>query len=330
MPISFVKIRHFLCVMLFFPLLSKAEKSSAPPKFYEGLQREAQKIASHYYFVQRHERLSTIAARYQLNSITLAQWNNILAPYQVEPGQRLKLVGLKTFINSKTRTLNSSKNKVTQTTHTQTNSAQKIYVVTENDTLYSIALRFKVSPEQLATWNNSVPPYTIALGQKLKIFKNKQKHSSSDLVKKPLEIVEKVEDNLQKTSIISINNKNMLKLYCQWPTQGEVIKNFAQTQGRGIEIKGVLGQVIRAIAAGKVVTVGTGLYGHGDYVVIKHKDTYLSLYLNNKRILVTEGQNIAQGQVIAEMGQVGHQSPALRLEITKNSNLVDPLWVLPK
>jgi lipoprotein NlpD len=205
------------------------------------------------------------------------------------------------------------------------------YVVEKNESLSAIALRFKVSPEHLAAWNNITSPDQVYAGQKLKFFKNKQKHSFLKSSKKSAETAEFVRDNPQKTSIISINNKSMLKFYHHLPTEGKIIKNFSQTGGRGIEISGKLGQAVKAVAAGKVVAVSSGIYGHGSFIVIQHNDHHLiSSYAHNRRALVKNGQQVAQGQVIAEMGQVGRKPPSLEFEMRKNGKLVNPMLFLPK
>jgi lipoprotein NlpD len=297
MRISLLKIRQILLCILFFLMMGKVEANGAPAKFYDDLKIEAQKIVNS-----------------QKSPITVPIDNTLLLNSDSVNESHKKIPKKKSAHN-----LNPTTTAVVQP-----------YLVLKNDTLFSISSRFNVAPEQLATWNDINPPYQVYSGQKLKIFKNKQKHSPAKSVKNPRKTAKNVRDNSQKTSIISINNKSMLKLYYHWPTEGKVIKKFSQTGGRGIEIGGKLGQAIKAVAVGKVVAVSPGIYGHGSFVLIQHKDSYLSTYANNQRVLVKNGQLVAQDQVIAEMGQVGHKPPSLEFEIRKNGNLVDPLRVLPK
>ena len=74
------------------------------------------------------------------------------------------------------------------------------------------------------------------------------------------------------------------------------------------------GQPIFASAAGKVVYSGSGLRGYGKLIIIKHSNTYLSVYAHNKTLLVKEGERVVRGQKIAEMGDSDSQRvvPALR------------------
>ncbi|MES2563771.1 MAG: peptidoglycan DD-metalloendopeptidase family protein, partial [Pseudomonadota bacterium] len=87
-----------------------------------------------------------------------------------------------------------------------------------------------------------------------------------------------------------------------WPVKGKVIGVFNDTTSKGIAIAGKLGQSVHAAAPGRVIFSGTGIRGFGKLIVIKHNETYLSVYGHNSELTVKEGQTIAKGQKIAEMG----------------------------
>ncbi len=114
------------------------------------------------------------------------------------------------------------------------------------------------------------------------------------------------------------------------PTAGKVIGEFSGSANRkGIDVTGKLGQAIVASAAGKVVYSGNGLRGYGKLVIIKHNKTYLSAYAHNNQILVKEGQSVAKGQKIAEMGNTDAEQVKLHFEIRKFGKPVDPAKYLP-
>ena len=114
------------------------------------------------------------------------------------------------------------------------------------------------------------------------------------------------------------------------PTTGKVIGEFSESANRkGIDIAGKLRQTVVASAAGKVVYSGSGLRGYGKLVIIKHNNTYLSAYAHNDKILVKEGQNVAKGQKIAEMGNTDADQVKLHFEIRKFGKPVDPNKYLP-
>ena len=134
----------------------------------------------------------------------------------------------------------------------------------------------------------------------------------------------------QQKSIVSIDNKKMLKLNFSWPIKGKVLKSFSPSRNKGIDIAGKKGQTVKASEAGKVVYGGQGLIGFGKLLIIKHNDAYLSAYANNSRLLVNEGQHVQKGQVIAEIGGAIIKRTSLHFEIRKNGKPVNPLKLLPK
>ena len=64
-------------------------------------------------------------------------------------------------------------------------------------------------------------------------------------------------------------------------------------------------------------------------VIIKHNPTYFSAYAHNQLILVKEGQTVACGQKIAEMGDSDADQVELHFEIRKMGKPVDPMTYLP-
>ncbi len=120
------------------------------------------------------------------------------------------------------------------------------------------------------------------------------------------------------------------KLGWIWPTTGKLITGQSENPNlKGIDIAGVLGQPIVASAAGKVVYSGTGIRGYGKLIIVKHNATYLSAYAHNRDILVKEGQQVAKGQKIAEMGNTDADQVKLHFEIRKHGTPMDPLKFLP-
>jgi lipoprotein NlpD len=98
---------------------------------------------------------------------------------------------------------------------------------------------------------------------------------------------------------------------------------------KGVDIIGMRGQPVYAAAPGKVVYSGDGLLGYGPLVIIQHNDTFLSAYAYNEKLLVREGEQVALGQRIAEMGTNGTDRGMLHFEIRHRGKPVDPMLYLP-
>ena len=109
-----------------------------------------------------------------------------------------------------------------------------------------------------------------------------------------------------------------------WPTNGKVIASFNEASNKGLDSAGTLGQAINAASSGKVIYSGSDLRGYGNLVIIKHNKTFLSVYAHNSKLLVKEGQIVAAGQKIAEMGNTDSNSVKLHFEIRQQGKSVDP------
>ena len=114
-----------------------------------------------------------------------------------------------------------------------------------------------------------------------------------------------------------------------WPAAGKLAATFNGASSKGIDIAGRTGDPVQASAPGKVVYSGEGIPAYGKLVIIRHNGTYLSAYAHNSQILVKEGQAVAKGQKIAEVGSSGSESPRLHFEIRRLGKPVDPLQYLP-
>lgn len=113
-----------------------------------------------------------------------------------------------------------------------------------------------------------------------------------------------------------------------WPAEGKVIGNFSEGR-KGIDIAGKSGQQVLAAGAGKVMYAGSNIRGYGNLVIVKHTNNLLSAYAHNKTILVKEGQSVAKGQKIAEMGDSDSDAVKLHFEIRQQGKPVDPSKFLP-
>ena len=115
-----------------------------------------------------------------------------------------------------------------------------------------------------------------------------------------------------------------------WPATGKIVAGFSESANlKGIDIAGKAGQPVVASAAGKVVYAGTGLRGYGKLIIVKHNTTFLSAYAHNREIAVKEGQQVAKGQKIAEMGDTDADQVKLHFEIRRLGKPVDPAKFLP-
>ena len=96
----------------------------------------------------------------------------------------------------------------------------------------------------------------------------------------------------------------------------------------GIDIGVPSGSKIVAANTG-VVLIAKYNVAYGNYVVIDHGGGISTLYAHNKKLLVTPGQSVERGQVIAYSGSTGYSTgPHLHFEYRINGEYQDPLEYL--
>ena len=96
----------------------------------------------------------------------------------------------------------------------------------------------------------------------------------------------------------------------------------------GMDIGVPTGGDIVAAAAGTVIYSGS-LGGYGNTVMLDHGGGIVTLYAHNSRLVVSEGQVVARGDVVAKAGSTGMSTgPHLHFEVRKNGAYQDPLtWL---
>jgi lipoprotein NlpD len=114
-----------------------------------------------------------------------------------------------------------------------------------------------------------------------------------------------------------------------WPTAGKVIDGFDAPRNKGVDIGGNEGDPVLAAADGEVVHVGSALRGYGNLVIIRHPGDYVTAYGHNRKILVSQGQQVKRGQQIAELGRTDSDRPKLHFEIRHQGKPLDPVKYLP-
>lgn len=102
------------------------------------------------------------------------------------------------------------------------------------------------------------------------------------------------------------------------PTEG------ASSNHQGMDIGAPTGTDIVAAAAGEV-TISTYSYSAGNYLMINHGGGVYTVYMHCSQLLVSAGETVSQGQVIAKVGSTGVSTgPHLHFGIRVNGSYVDP------
>ena len=125
--------------------------------------------------------------------------------------------------------------------------------------------------------------------------------------------------------------------YFSWPHSGNITSYFGYrndapgtTDHQGIDIDASYGDAVLAARDG-YVTEDTGWDGgYGLCVHIDHGEEMESLYAHNSEILVSAGEYVKAGQVIAYAGSTGWSSGThVHFEVRHNGEAINPLNFLP-
>ena len=124
-----------------------------------------------------------------------------------------------------------------------------------------------------------------------------------------------------------------------WPVAGKVIRGFGKhthpkygtvTMNNGLDISASAGAPIVAVAAG-VVEFVDWIDAFGECVILNHGGGYYTLYAHVAGTNVDQGQKIARGQVIAEVGDTGSLEGFIcHFEIRKARQALNPAEWLSK
>ena len=114
-------------------------------------------------------------------------------------------------------------------------------------------------------------------------------------------------------------------------SNGRFTSGFKYRWGRwhkGIDWACPTGTAVKASSSGTVVQAGWSS-GYGYCITLSHPDGKKTRYAHLKKILVSNGQSVKQGEKIALSGNTGRSTgPHLHFEIIVNGSQVDPFKYL--
>jgi lipoprotein YgeR len=207
--------------------------------------------------------------------------------------------------------------------------ASGYYRVERGDTVSKIARSHRESVQSIVRWNNLANPDAIEVGQVLRVAPpGAQTTAGAPIRSNPGNATASAGPTAAPRAIPdAAAPSNGISLV--WPAAGKIARGFDGANSKGIDIVNALGTPVVAAAAGTVVYAGNGLRGYGELLIIKHNADFLTAYAHNRKLLVKEGEGVAQGQAIAEMGDTDNDRVALHFELRYAGRSIDPSRYLP-
>ncbi|MDP4109807.1 MAG: M23 family metallopeptidase, partial [Bacillota bacterium] len=113
----------------------------------------------------------------------------------------------------------------------------------------------------------------------------------------------------------------------RYPLRGLVTSNYGYRHGEfhtGVDFAAPIGPKIAAADGGRVVFAGRkGNYGK--CIIISHGNGIETLYGHCSALLVTSGQEVGKGEIIARVGSTGRSTgPHCHFEVRISGNHVSP------
>lgn len=220
------------------------------------------------------------------------------------------------------------------------------YRVKPGDTVYRIALENGQHYQDIVAWNNLPSASQVAVNQLLRVTPPGVEPAPATPGVSTAPVVDNAVEVRSLESSPAAHSDGVappvagLALSAQtpaaaasaiafsWPVRGPVLGTFDELKNKGLDIGGVVGTPISASAEGRVVYAGNGLRGYGNLIIIKHNATFLTAYAHNRALFVKEGEAVAKGQKIAEMGNSDANRVMLHFEVRQQGKPVDPMKYL--
>jgi murein DD-endopeptidase MepM/ murein hydrolase activator NlpD len=190
------------------------------------------------------------------------------------------------------------------------------HTVAEDDTLESIAEKYKVEAEAITSLllNDLRPPlFQIQDGAKLIVPGGTKPY----VPRRVTSYSGPVSGSVRGTGAFV------------WPVSGKITQGYWWGH-RAIDVGAPTGSAVLATDGGYVSFVGWTDIGYGYLIILDHANGYSSYYGHLSQMYVMLGQEVAHGQVIGAVGSTGNSTgPHLHLEIRYNGVEQNPLVYLP-
>jgi murein DD-endopeptidase MepM/ murein hydrolase activator NlpD len=215
------------------------------------------------------------------------------------------------------------------------------YTMRNGDSLYGVALRHRVSLDELMRANGITHPTRVWAGTVLAVPEQPEPETATKApprVSPPPRIInappeEKADADARRKTASRDEDASPAPAVAgkfRWPARGRIIVGFGKRpdggHNDGINLAVPMGTDIHAAEAGRVAYAGNELKGYGNLILIRHPNGWVSAYAHADKLLVRASQVVKRGQVIAKSGKTGAvDQPQLHFELRQGSRPVNPL-----
>ena len=211
-------------------------------------------------------------------------------------------------------------------------------------TLLDLALEYGLSPRDLVKLNGFADLSSLEAGQKVfvpvrDVLTTAQSPESQTATSERKHLVERSLQLVSRAPQLLVTYDPPAQGYL-WPlaVRGRISSRFGRrnisvrgnTYHVGVDIAAPPGTTVRA-AQGGVVSRAGWLGSYGYVVYLEHPNGAQTRYAHMRRVAVTRGQRVRQGEGLGEVGSTGASTgPHLHFELRFNGYATDPLEYLER
>ena len=191
----------------------------------------------------------------------------------------------------------------------------------EIDSLKTLMLRYNVSTIEINKTDSKIDKDSLFLK-----YKNQSANLENSNDEKPIKKFDfiNVEEGISKISM-PLNKRIMVTSPFGW----RVHPIFGATKfHNGVDFKANYENVY-AVLDGVVIASGWDSGGGGNYIKIKHSDSFVTSYLHLSEIYYKAGELVKAGFIVAKSGNTGNSTGAhLHFSVTENGKYINPIRFL--
>lgn len=248
--------------------------------------------------------LYSISRKYSVPVNDLAVMNDLVAPFRLTVGQKLRVPNLQAAAAAKAPSAPAS-----------ASSAASEYGTPKN-----------ASPARNAT------PAKSDAAAKNNLKKEPQKQTPAQSQKTAAAPKAKISsDPKQKLPVIAARSSSKFS----WPVRGKILSAFGTKPNGlvndGINIAASRGTTVKAAENGVVAYAGNEVKGMGNLIIIQHSGGWMTVYAHLDSMALRRGARVNVGQKIGTVGASGKvDRPQLHFEIRKGTKAYNPSQYLKK
>jgi LysM repeat protein len=241
------------------------------------------------HIVAKGETVYSISRSYHISPEELMRYNKIADASKLQAGARLSIPQANTAVTTNTPTVASQ-------TYSQ-------YTVQPNDTLYSLAIAYRVTLQALRDLNGFSQNYVLKAGEKIKIPKTDSIVSVPPIPDNPVP---------RKAANSSL----------RWPVVSKEV--LYMNNNMGVFVLGRESESVKSLTRGTVV-YASPWRGYGNVAVIETEGGYRYLYGACGSLSVRKGDAIEPGTELGKLGiYPASGKPQLVLIVSRNGSPIDP------